>query len=785
MYNTLSIHGCDSTVFLDLTVLLSPVTDLYVDICEDENLFVGGQIQYQTGDYTDVLTAVNGCDSTIITHLTVHPIETTQIEVNICEGQSVLVGDTEIFESGIYTDTLATTFGCDSILFYNISMIDYYYSETAVIVCEGASYFVGGAEQFEPGIYYDTLATSSGCDSIILTKLEMDDKIVQVVNETICYGDSIMLAGDYQTMSNVYVDSLVATGGCDSIVFTVLDILPPNVTDQTIALCYGDSLNIGSSTYTASGNYVDTLASYNGCDSLVNTNLIIGDQILTNLNYEVCYGDSVIVNGAVYTSFGTYTDTLSAVNGCDSLLVIEVENLSDAETVFVDTICQGEMVTFGGNTYTESGSYTDAFATTGGCDSISTLVLTVIGTDTSYTNITMCQGSSMEYNDFTITNPGDYTFILASTNGCDSVEILTVQTIGILRDTVPVSLCEGDTLFIQGLPYVQEGTVVETLSSVNTACDSLIYHEISLVPDYEFTNTIVLCQGDSALIEGVYQSEAGFYTNNYNTQHGCDSIIITELILEDVVTFVSGDTTVCQGDPVMLSVQGASFVSWSPSEGLSCDDCPNPIATPEQTTTYTAFAETCLGAVEEYDITVYVNTLPEITTELVVNANIGETVVLTANVNDFTSTLVWTNEAGDVLCTNCYSLEVLVTEEISLYYVTATTVAGCEVTVGIDLVAQNLCEESAVEIPNFITPNNDGANDKFEIRYTNIKELGLLRIYNRWGELIFETDNPTYDFWDGTFRGVELNPGVYVYYVEVYCLDDSMFLKKGNVTIIK
>jgi len=96
-----------------------------------------------------------------------------------------------------------------------------------------------------------------------------------------------------------------------------------------------------------------------------------------------------------------------------------------------------------------------------------------------------------------------------------------------------------------------------------------------------------------------------------------------------------------------------------------------------------------------------------------------------------------------------------------------------------------LCDEGLVEVPNFITPNNDGANDKFEIRHTNIEELGLMRVYNRWGELVFETDNPSFNFWDGTFRGKELNPGVYVYYLEVYCRDRTLFLKKGNVTIIK
>ena len=136
-----------------------------------------------------------------------------------------------------------------------------------------------------------------------------------------------------------------------------------------------------------------------------------------------------------------------------------------------------------------------------------------------------------------------------------------------------------------------------------------------------------------------------------------------------------------------------------------------------------------MGQIEEHQITVTVNQRPVIETQIVVNAVIGETIVLTADVNDFTSTLVWTNEAGEVICTDCFSIEVEVTEEISLYYVTATSVDGCDAIASIDLVAQDLCDEGTVEVPNFITPNNDGSNDKFEIRYSNIEELGLSLIH--------------------------------------------------------
>ena len=88
------------------------------------------------------------------------------------------------------------------------------------------------------------------------------------------------------------------------------------------------------------------------------------------------------------------------------------------------------------------------------------------------------------------------------------------------------------------------------------------------------------------------------------------------------------------------------------------------------------------------------------------------------------------------------------------------------------------------EIPNIISPNGDGNNDLLEIKYEGIADINVFRIYNRWGELIFETNNPDTK-WDGTFNGKPLNPGVYVYYLEGRCLSDEPFTIIGNVTVLK
>ena len=86
-------------------------------------------------------------------------------------------------------------------------------------------------------------------------------------------------------------------------------------------------------------------------------------------------------------------------------------------------------------------------------------------------------------------------------------------------------------------------------------------------------------------------------------------------------------------------------------------------------------------------------------------------------------------------------------------------------------------------IPNSFTPNGDGNNDVFEIYGENIKTVKL-RVFNRWGELVYESTNQ-FKGWDGTYKGVLQNPGVYTYDAEIIFLDDTQVEKHGSVTLIR
>jgi gliding motility-associated-like protein len=87
-------------------------------------------------------------------------------------------------------------------------------------------------------------------------------------------------------------------------------------------------------------------------------------------------------------------------------------------------------------------------------------------------------------------------------------------------------------------------------------------------------------------------------------------------------------------------------------------------------------------------------------------------------------------------------------------------------------------------MPNAFTPNGDGLNDCFGIRYWGVIEEMEFSIYNRWGERIFFTKNPN-ACWDGTYKGIRQDTGVFVYMVKAKTICESSVFRKGTFTLIR
>lgn len=97
-----------------------------------------------------------------------------------------------------------------------------------------------------------------------------------------------------------------------------------NGSSQSITICAGDSLVVGSSTYTASGSYSDIFVNAAGCDSTVMTTLTVLPVIASSQSFTICEGESVTVGNSEYTTSGTFTDMFTTVDGCDSTVTTQV-----------------------------------------------------------------------------------------------------------------------------------------------------------------------------------------------------------------------------------------------------------------------------------------------------------------------------------------------------------------------------------------------------------------------------------------------------------------------------
>ncbi len=118
------------------------------------------------------------------------------------------------------------------------------------------------------------------------------------------------------------------------------------------------------------------------------------------------------------------------------------------------------------------------------------------------------------------------------------------------------------------------------------------------------------------------------------------------------------------------------------------------------------------------------------------------------------------------------------------YLVEVTNTDGCKGQAEVNvIVIRPMCNEEDVFLPNAFSPNGDLVNDVLSI-YSNFIQTMELYIYDRWGEKVFETTDPNFR-WSGTYKGADLKPDVYGYYLKVLCVDGNTYSNKGNITILK
>ena len=318
-------NGCTGNTFT-YTVTVNPVyvRNNFQNLCNGNVYTFNGHTYSITGNYNDTLTTVHGCDSIIITHLTVNPVYAINNPQTICSGSSYVFNGHTYSVAGNYNDTLTSVHGCDSIIITHLTLNPVYILNNPQTICSGSSYVFNGHTYSIAGNYNDTLTSVHGCDSIIITHLTLNPVYILNNPQTICSGSSYAFNGHTYTIAGNYNDTLESVHGCDSIIITHLTVNHVFTINNPQTICNGSSYFFNGHTYSIAGSYSDTLSTEHDCDSIIITHLTVNPVYTINNPQTICSGSSYIFNGHTYTIAGNYNDTLITVNGCDSIIITQL-----------------------------------------------------------------------------------------------------------------------------------------------------------------------------------------------------------------------------------------------------------------------------------------------------------------------------------------------------------------------------------------------------------------------------------------------------------------------------
>jgi hypothetical protein len=414
-------------------------------ICGNEAYLFAGDTLDEAGQYTVTYTAEDGSDSTLTLNLTVLPVLLTHDTLSICAGDTVVFNGDTLTVSGIYTDTLTASTGCDSIDILTLNVHEVFADTLNAIICTGDTYIFAGDTLSEAGTYSVTLESSLGCDSTVTLHLTVAPVFTTLLTSIICAGEFVVFNGDTLTVSGIYTDSLTSTSGCDSVAVLDLTVLPVASGTLNASICAGETYIFESDTLHEAGTYTAVLTAANGCDSILTLTLNVLPTAATTLEATICAGDSYDYAGQSLTESGTYAFGFEAANGCDSTVTVALTVLPNATTTLDATVCDGDTLVYAGQPLTETGAYEFSFTSANGCDSTVTIQLTVLPALSSGTVVTLCFGESMVYAGDTLSDSGTYVYVLDSEAGCDSTVVVTINVLPEESSAVSATICAGNT----------------------------------------------------------------------------------------------------------------------------------------------------------------------------------------------------------------------------------------------------------------------------------------------------------------------------------------------------
>ena len=482
------------------------IADIVID--ESDELFLNevycaGDNPLPAGDHQFFYQNEQGCDSIVTRSIIVHPMYMESVNLSQLAGE--FYQGVAYFSDTTFVQTFSTINGCDSLVTVQIDIVrgQSVFTNLNLQGCDEVTY---NGQVYEQSTTVTDVYELLQYDSIVTATIEILESHETIVVEEYCEEQNPVPPGDY-------VIELQNQQGCDSIIHLSVIVHPLYSETVDVVLLAGEAYE--GTAYFSDTTFVQTFSSINGCDSLVTVQIDIvrGQSVFTNLNLQGC--DEVTYNGQVYEQTTTVTDVYELLQ-YDSIVTATIEILESDETIVVEEYCEEQNPV-------PPGDYVIALQNQQGCDSIIYLSVIVHPLYSETVDVVLLAGEEFEGTTYF----SDTTFVqsFSSINGCDS--LVTVQ-IDIVRGQsvfINLSLQGCDEVTYNGQVYEQSTTVTNVYELLQY--DSIVTATIEIFESEEVFITEEYCAGDNPVPPGHYQSV-------YSNQQGCDSIVNLSVLVHPV-----------------------------------------------------------------------------------------------------------------------------------------------------------------------------------------------------------------------------------------------------------
>jgi gliding motility-associated-like protein len=533
--------------------------------------------------------------------------------------------------------------------------------------------------------------------------------------------------------------------------------------------------NTGNSTYSQIYTVTTSFANSPGvCPTTDQVNVTVYPQFTTNLNVSICDGDTYFFNGQNISTAGTFQSSLQSVNGCDSLVNLTV-SVNPVSTSIIDTsICQGNVFTFGVQNLTNSGQYFFTFQNQNGCDSLVTLNLTILPIPT-VSCATICAGDSA-----VLVPSGAEVYSWSPSLG-------TINPQGILVTTLTTST----TFFLTGTDLsncsntLSIPVVVNPLPQIQLLTDQFQYCVGEVVQlnasgglTYLWNEFLGSTDNQSFVIQN-----SSYYTVEGIDENSCsasDSVFV--LVNQNPILTVTPDQEICEGEFVSISLQGATSYLWSPNGTGS-----QSLVSPTSTTVYTITGVNQANCSSQITTTITVNpsSFANFSANPIITTSDSPTITFTnASVGD--DLVLFSTGDGTVYDQFDGQLEYSYPFSEGTYLATLwiENQFGCSDSTQLFIQIKG---DELFYVPNSFTPDGDEHNHIFSPLFTTGFDAANFQfeIYNRWGELIFQSFNASKG-WDGFYNGSKCPDGTYTWKIIYKIPDlDEYKIVTGHVNLIR